>query len=75
VVEVTSSAANADIFLGGSESIRVTAFSSGHRQVKTGLHVLRGLQAMLGQREEFRRLCFDDEKGEEAVLIGEKQQD
>lgn len=70
VLESTSSAANADIFLGASESIAVAATRSGNSRPGTGINILRGIRALRGQRREFRELRSNPAKGEEAILIG-----
>lgn len=68
-----TTAANADIFIGGSCSIRAADAGSGGRSTQPGIHIFRTLRAIVGQYRELWRLKTWPDCGEEAVLVCRKQ--
>lgn len=70
--EITTTAANADIFIGSSCSIREAAKHSQSGRVRPGIRIMRGLYALVMQQREFTALRKNSGIAEEAVLVGNK---
>lgn len=69
VSKVTSTAANADIFIGGSYTIEEVGNEPKRKPQGANISLLRGCRAALAQYREHFALAKHPESGEEAVLI------